>query len=81
MGLYTPTEPELDDINRRFYDQPAIESQAGRHISVQDFARNLAGIVLENAPACRERAIAIDKCEEVVMWFDRALSNNEVAPE
>lgn len=62
--------------NRFTYHEPN-EEQIGRHMYIRRHGKNLAEIVEENTPACREQSLAITKIEEAVMWANAAIARRE----
>ena len=64
---------ELDVL---FKYHPPKEGQAKRYEIIRSDARNFAELLLAWCPESRERAIAIQKIEEAVMWANSAIARN-----
>lgn len=65
---------DYDALDAVFTHHPPDEDRATLHQAVRDQARALALTVLRVAPEGRERALAMTKIEEAVMWADAAIA-------
>ena len=64
------------DINNRFNHHPAVGDKIDKHETVRREARMLAHSWQENLPEGREKALAITKLEEAMMWANAAIARN-----
>ena len=51
--------------------------QAERYQQIRDKAKELAQLVADECPECRERALAMTNIEQGVMWANAAIARNE----
>ena len=65
------------DVEKNFNPHLLTEDQMNRIITINNEAKKLAVLILELCPEQRERAIALTKLEEVVMWTDASISRDE----
>ena len=73
-GNQMPDESYLDHIF--IYHKPK-SGQPVRYEGIREFAKGFGKYLEANCPGCRERRIAIEKLEEVVMWANAAIARNE----
>ena len=65
-----------DRIENDFnYHAPSTEKVI-RHENVRDTCKELALFILENCPPGRERALALTKVEEAMLWANAAIARN-----
>lgn len=64
-------------LDERFTHHAADEDRETLHQTVRDQGRALALAVLQAAPEGRERALAMTKIEEAVMWANAAIARGE----
>lgn len=65
-----------DDMETRFTYHPPTGDQPDRYASVRGSARAFADIIADTAPESRERAIALERVEEAVMWANTAIARH-----
>lgn len=73
----------MTDMDKLFnYHPPRKESIVKAHEAIREQCKELALTLHAKAPDCRERAIAVRKVEEAMMWGNAAVArNHEVYPE
>lgn len=62
------------ELDNRFVHHPPDEDRATLHQGIRDAGREAALRVLQLVPEGRERAIAITKIEEFVMWANAGIA-------
>ena len=72
--LYDPTTE-----NTFTYHKP-FGTQQFRYEQLREKAKELAYLYLGMVPPSRERALAMTKLEESVMWANASIARNEVDP-
>lgn len=66
-----------NDLEKRFtYHKPTPE-KAEKFPVIRNKAKELAYLLEEFVPNCREKSLAITKLEEVVMWANAGISREE----
>lgn len=65
---------EAGEINTRFTYHPPTEDQTEKYFVLRDKAKDLAHTIGAFCPDCRERALAITKLEEAVMWANAGIA-------
>lgn len=68
---------ETKELKARFTYHPPKQDQKGRYIMLRDFGMEFAELIYDNCPESRERALAITKLEEVVMWANASIARRE----
>ena len=64
-----------EDIENRFaFHAATTEEKRDAHTSVRQNCRDLADFLNEKLPEGREKALAITKLEEVMVWGNAALA-------
>lgn len=65
-------------IERNFKHHPPVGTAAVDHARIRDKARELADLIDEILPAGagREKATAITKCEEAMMWANAGIARH-----
>ena len=53
------------------------EGQSQKYQQLRDAAKELAFLIVDSCPDSRERALAITKLEESVMWANASIARNE----
>lgn len=66
-----------DELQKRFTYHPPKADQPQKYQEVRQFAKDLAEFLVEFCPESRERALALTKLEEAVMWANAAIARNE----
>jgi hypothetical protein len=61
-------------LDERFVHHPPSEDRATCHQSIRDAGRTAALRVMEVVPEGRERALALTKIEEFVMWANAGIA-------
>ncbi len=70
----------LDDVVRRFTYHPPHGDQTERYQQIRAAGRTLAKLLIACCPDSRERALALTKLEEAVMWANASIARNEPPP-
>ena len=66
-----------DSIENNFnYHQPATEEVGAKHAAIRQLFKDLAYSVDTICPDGREKALAITKLEEGMMWANAAIARN-----
>ena len=65
---------EQKDIDNRFTYHPPSDTKATKHVMIRESGKTLTEIINENVPDGREKALAITKIEEAVMWANAGLA-------
>lgn len=65
------------DLARRFTYHAVKPGQPERYTLIRLHGRDLAELIVGNAPPGREVALALTKLEEVVMWANAAIARGE----
>jgi hypothetical protein len=65
------------DIEKRFTYHPPKDGQPKKYSQIRCEAKSLAELVAELCPESREKALALTKLEESVMWANAAIARNE----
>ena len=68
---------DVEEIEKRFTYHPPKEGQPAIYQSIRGAAKNLALQINEACPDSREKAIALTKLEEFVMWVNAGIARNE----
>ena len=72
------TQDNLEQLDKMFTFYVASSEQAERYVEVRSAAKNLGQRILECAPHSRERSLAMTKLEEVIMWTNKAIAQEDV---
>lgn len=62
--------------NRFTYHTPKI-GQPEKYEMLRAIAGDLAGIIVDKCPECRETSLAITKLEEAIFWANAAIARRE----
>ena len=65
------------ELQKRFTYHEPKKGQSERYKIIREIARGFAGFIAENCPDSRERALALTKLEEAVMWANASIARNE----
>jgi hypothetical protein len=74
---YPLTDADMADMAKRFTYHPPKPDQPERYESIRGVAFMFAMGICQNVPAGRERALAITKLEEAVMWANAGIARGE----
>ncbi|MFO0898959.1 MAG: hypothetical protein U0836_16165 [Pirellulales bacterium] len=75
--MYVVTDEQQKDMERRFtYHKPGGD-QTERYQAMRGYAREYALMLVRCVPDSRERALALTKLEEAVMWANAGIARNE----
>jgi len=74
---YNMTDQELEKLENSYTYHAPKDDQADRYVILRDEAHQLAIKIMESCPNSRERALALTKIEEAVMWANKAIACNE----
>lgn len=68
-------DPQLTAIVRRFQHHEAkTHERLTKHAHIRQLSAHVAGYIYELCPDNRERAVALTKLEEVMMWANKSLA-------
>lgn len=73
-------EPKMhlhDEIEKRFTYHPPKDDQPMRYAALRATAKQLAEMINDLCPACREQALAMTKLEESIFWANAAIARRE----
>lgn len=65
------------DIERRFTYHAPKGDQTDRYGEIKGLAKHLANMIDDYCPESREKALAVTKLEEAVMWANASIARNE----
>lgn len=65
------------DIDVRFTYHKPKDGQAERYEAMREYAKKFAYLIDENCPTSREKYVALNKLDEVVMWANASIARNE----
>lgn len=65
------------DVNNNFTYHAPTQEQQSKYVALRNKAKELAQLVIDACPDSRERALALTKVEESVMWANAAVARNE----
>ena len=65
------------ELQKRFTYHAPKPGQQERYETIREIARGFAGFIGEHCPDSRERAMALTKLEECVMWANASIARNE----
>lgn len=65
------------DISNTFKYHAPNDSQIKRYAELRDCARNMALLIDDHCPGSREKAIALTKLQETVMFANASIAINE----
>jgi hypothetical protein len=71
------TKASAEDIGNRFTYHAPKEGQPERYADIRASAQALAHQLDIECPPSREKALALTKLEEAVMWANAAIARNE----
>ena len=78
LGLkYEIGEKERQHLAKSFTYHPPRDDQIPRYLEIRGLGKALAETIMESCPPCRERSLALTKCEEAIMWANAAIARNE----
>jgi hypothetical protein len=63
-------------IETNFSYHAPKEGQPEKYVSIRDKAKDLALLMEELCPTSREKALAMTKLEETVMWANASIARN-----
>lgn len=66
-----------EELKTRFTYHEPVGTKAGRYADIRNDAHELAKLILEYCPDCRERSTAWTLLEGVVMWANAAIARRE----
>ena len=67
----------MSDIKKRFTYHAPKPGQPQKYVEIRDLGGALAELVDSLCPESREKALAITKIEEAVMWANASIARNE----
>ena len=66
------------ELKKRFTYHPPLPGQPEKYERLRAFAHEFAKDIVDLAPECRERSLALTKVEEAVFWVNAAIARNEI---
>ena len=66
-----------EELDVRFTYHPTKDDQLGRYVGIRSQAKELAKLIDEYVPDSREKATALTKLEEAVMWANAGIARRE----
>jgi hypothetical protein len=77
MGIYAPSEKQLDTIGRNFQHHRPHGEQSNRYEEIRRKGRGYAELLVRSCPESRELSLALTKLEEVCFWANASIARNE----
>lgn len=74
-------QKEFDELAIRFTYHPPSGDQPRRYEDLRRNGYTLAGLIVASCPESRERALALTKLEEAIMWANAAIARRELPEE
>ena len=71
------TPLEMQELDKRFTYHPPKGDQQDRYVFLREQVKALAFNFVDKCPDSRERALALTKLEEAMMWANAAIARNE----
>lgn len=68
------TQEQHDELETRFTYVAPTEGQIPKFQKIRHDALELARVISDSTPPCREQSLAITKLEEAVMWANAAIA-------
>lgn len=68
---------DRDELSKRFTYHPPKGDQPERYLAIRAKAFELALLIAEAVPECREQSLAITACEEAVIWANAGIARRE----
>ncbi len=75
--MYDPDEKTKEQIEKAFTYHAPKDDQTPRYVALRDQAKTLALAFVTACPPSRERALALTKLEEAIMWANASIARNE----
>lgn len=75
------TEKMKSQIENSFTYHAPTGEQIPKYKELRDQARELAHKINDLCPNSREKSLAITKLEETIMWANKSIACNEMAPD
>ena len=73
----TMTDQEVARVENGFTYHAPKGDQTSRYAFLRDEAKKLAFNIMASCPDSRERALALTKLEEAIMWANASIARNE----
>lgn len=70
------TDKEYEYLAKAFKHHPPKEGQQATYEAIRAQGQEFAKLILEKAPATRERSLAMTKIEEAIMWANAAIARS-----
>ena len=79
VGKVTNGKPQFsnDELECRFTYHPPKDGQPNTYEAIRDGAKSLAKLINATVPDSREKALALTKLEEAVMWANAGVARRE----
>lgn len=66
------------DIEKNFTYHKPSDDKAVRYVNIRNTAKQMAYVIDNVCPECREKSLAFTKLEEAVMWANAAVARNDL---
>jgi hypothetical protein len=63
-----------EELNTRFTYHPVKEGQQEKYVALREKAKELAFMICNMTPDCREQALALTHLEDAVMWANAGIA-------
>ena len=70
-------KPTKEELNNRFTYHAPKPGQPAKYEFIRGFARDMAGVLVNECPDSRELSLALTKLEEAVMWANASIARGE----
>lgn len=70
-------ESKRDQVEHTFKLHSVDGSQVDKMANIRDKAKELAVLIVELSPACREQSVALTELESSVFWANAAIARNK----
>ena len=74
---YCPSEKDYKDLVNRFTYHSPKEDQVERYQVLREAGKSVALTITDLVPNSREKALALTKLEEAIMWANAGIARNE----
>ena len=74
MAKNLPNESFLDELNKRFTYHPPTDEQVRDYEHIRALCESLGQVLAFVCPESREKDVAFQKLDEVVMWVNAAIA-------
>lgn len=74
---YDITEQVDKDLQKRVTYHAPKEGQQERYVLLREKAKELAFLIVHNAPQSRELSLALTNLEQAIFWVNASIARNE----